>query len=160
MPATRRRAVATSVSGSVRITETASTPTATATTPTTTAQVRREPFTDQQLLAAWEEYIDKHPNEHVVISTMQLSKPVKVGDNHYSIAVDSVGQETFMNDNKAKWLNALRDSVKNDLLIIDITLSEAEPTHAILSPREIANDMAQRSPQFRQLVDDLGLQMA
>ena len=122
--------------------------------------VRREPFTDDQLAAAWQDYIKAHPSEHVIISAMQMATPVKIGDNQYSVAVANVMQQNFMNDSKHKWLSSLRDALRNDMLAIDVTVAESAPEPAILSPRELANDMAQRLPQFRALVDDFGLRLS
>ena len=82
----------------------------------------------------------------------QLNENVNGGENWFQ----KLKTKTFIAEQYVVTANGTTEAPTT----ADITVSEAEPTHAILSPREIANDMAQRSAPFRQLVDEMGLQMA
>ena len=110
----------------------------------TTASVRREAFTPEQLNAAWEDYVVKHPHEQVIAHTMSMAQPVRVDDTLYRIEVQSDGQKQFMEDSMGSLMPFLRDAVRNDMLAIEVTVSATTGEHRIWTPREIVEDMRKR----------------
>ena len=121
---------------------------------------RHEAFTAEQLQAAWQAYIDQHPNEHITVSTMRLARPARINDTLYQIEVESQGQVEHMEKTKGGWLNAMRDAVGNDMLAIDVKIGEKMSGHRILTPREVVNNIREHNPNFNKFIQDFQLSLA
>ncbi len=124
------------------------------------AMPRREPFTPQQLLEAWQRYIAEHPQEHVIVNTMRMAQPQRVGDTLYEIAVENQGQVEYMEANKSGWLNYMRNAVSNDMLAIDIRINQSATASRILTPREVVDDIKQHNPNFNKFLQEFQLGLA
>lgn len=119
--------------------------------------LRREPFTQESLLSAWNQFIADHPTQHVIISTMQVSQPKKINDTLYEISVDSEAQVEFFNAHKGEIIRYLRDRVNNDMLAIEVKITEGERAPRILSPQDIVADMVDRNPEIKKLIQTFHL---
>ena len=126
------------------------------------AQQRTEQFTADQLQAAWQRYIDEHPQERALVTTMSYSLP-QPGDNaeHYVMMVGSPTEQKNVEEHKTALMAFLCDSLKNDRLVLDVKVSE-EPidTPKILSPREVVEQIKQNNPNFIQFIKDFDLGLA
>ena len=122
--------------------------------------VRRVDFDEKQLLVAWQQYIDAHPHEQVIINTMLMATPQKVNDTLYEIYVENQGQVQFMESRKASIMQFLRDAVKNDMLAIDIKVNEGISEKRIWTPREVVDGLKQNNPKFTTFLKDFGLGLA
>ena len=121
--------------------------------------VRTAPFTPEQLAVAWQHYIDLHPGEMILLSAMCNSLPQKIDDNTYSIEVENKGQLETLSSNMTKLMQFLRDEVGNDMLALNITISEKGVSTMAKTDREIVEDMRNRNPQFAQMIHDFKLSM-
>lgn len=132
-----------------------------AASPAATAQ-RTQPFTTEQLSAAWHGYINEHPQERALCTTMSYALP-KPGDHaeHYVVTVGSPTEQKNVEEHKEALMKYLCDAVKNDRLSLDIVVSE-EPidTPKILSPREVVEQIKQHNPAFTQFLKDFDLGLA
>ena len=122
--------------------------------------VRREPFTQEQLLSAWKGYIKAHPNEQLVVTAMEASEPQRENDTLYYITVGSQAQLTFMEGSKTSIMDYLRSEVKNDMLALDIRLDETKPEKKIYTPREVVDEIKQHNPKFNSFIKDFNLGLA
>ena len=130
-------------------------------TATTAKQdVRLQPFTHQQLLDAWQQYINTHTHEQLIVSTMQMAKPEPVNDTLYEIHVTSQGQVEFFESNKAAIMTFLREQVGNDMLAIDVKLTEDNGEHRIWTPREVVENLKQHNTEFVKFLKDFQLGLA
>ena len=75
-------------------------------------------------MTAWKHYIDQNPGEIILLSAMRNSLPQKIDDNTYSIEVENKGQLETLSSNMTKLMQFLRDEVGNDMLALNITISE------------------------------------
>ena len=135
-----------------------------ASTPTSNASVpqRTQPFTAEQLLSAWQGYIDHHPQERALCTTMSYATP-QPGDNaeHYVMIVGSPAEQKYVEEHKAALLQFLCDTVQNDRLVLDVKVSETPiETPKILSPREVVEQIKQHNPNFTQFLKDFDLGLA
>lgn len=136
------------------------TPEAAPTDTPATSSVRREPFTADQLLKAWDKYIETHPHEQVIINTMIMSKPVQVDETTYELLVNSQAQLQFMNDNMSKIIAFMHDEMNNDMLTITVKESPVASERKIWTPREVVNNIRERNPKFTQFIKDFELGLA
>ena len=123
---------------------------------------RTQPFTDEQLQAAWQGYIDQHPQERALCTTMSYALPQPAGDaEHYVMIVGSPTEQKNVEEHKASLMRFLCDAVKNDRFTLDIKVSEVPiDTPKILSPREVVEKIKEHNPNFNQFLKDFDLGLA
>ncbi|MGN1245787.1 MAG: DNA polymerase III subunit gamma/tau [Muribaculaceae bacterium] len=129
----------------------------TATSPT---KRRNSPFTEQQMLAAWQRFITEHPHEKVIINTMRMSQPKRVNDTLYEIFVENQGQVEFFNTHRTEIIEYLRNAVSNDMLAINVNIRQGGPAPKIWSPREVVDDMCKQNDAVVTLIRDFELGLA
>jgi hypothetical protein len=88
---------------------------------------------------------------------MQVSQPKKINDTLYEISVDSEAQVEFFNAHKGEIIRYLRDRVNNDMLAIEVKITEGERAPRILSPQDIVADMVDRNPEIKKLIQTFHL---
>ena len=126
-------------------------------------QLRTRAFTADQLQTAWQAYIDQHPQERALCTTMSYALPKAEGDNaeHYVMTVASPTEQKNVEEHKEALLQFLSDAVKNDRLVLDVKVSDVPmDTPKILSPREVVEQIKQHNPNFTQFLKDFDLGLA
>ena len=126
-------------------------------------QLRTQAFTADQLQTAWQAYIDQHPQERALCTTMSYALPKAEGDNaeHYVMTVASPTEQKNVEEHKEALLQFLSDAVKNDRLVLDVKVSDVPmDTPKILSPREVVEQIKQHNPNFTQFLKDFDLGLA
>ena len=122
--------------------------------------VRREPFTAQQLQAAWQSYIDQNPHEKVITTSMRTAQLQAVSDTLYDVFVEGQAQIESIESNKLKIMTHLRNEVGNDMLALELKVRPTSDDHRILTPREVVEDIKQRRPDFVPFIKDFELGLA
>ncbi len=122
--------------------------------------VRNASFTSEQLVTAWQHFIQQNPKEIILLSAMSNSVPTKIDEGTYQIEVENNVQVEALSSNMNKLLQFLRDEVGNDMVSLDIKLSPKGVSTMAKTDREIVEDMRDRNPQFAQMIKDFKLSMA
>lgn len=92
---------------------------------------------------------------------MRAALPTRINDTLYEIQVENVGQVEFIKTRQTEIVEFLRQRLDNDMVAIDIKVSEVQGTNKkFWTSREIIEDMVQRNPQVRDMVQKLGLSLA
>jgi DNA polymerase-3 subunit gamma/tau len=123
---------------------------------------RTQPFTVEQLQNAWQNYIDQHPQERALVTTMSYALPKRGdSDEHYEMIVGSPTEQKHVEEHKEALLSFLSEELKNDRLTLDVKVSD-EPidTPKILSPREVVEQIKSHNPGFNQFLKDFELGLA
>ena len=123
---------------------------------------RTQPFTLEQLLAAWNGYMEDHPHERALVTTMSYAQPQRGdSDEHYVMVVGSPNEQKNVEEHKTELMRYLSDAVNNDGLTLDVKVSEVPiDTPKILSPREVVEQIKQNNPNFTQFLKDFDLGLA
>lgn len=123
---------------------------------------RTQPFTTEQLQAAWLAFIDQHPQERAMCTTMSYAVPQQGNaPDHYVITVGSANEQKNVEEHKAELMKFLSDTLNNDRLTLDIKVSDVPiDTPKILSPREVVEQIKQHNPKFTQFLKDFDLGLA
>lgn len=140
----------------------ASAPTSQQTAASAAAPQRVQPFTSEQLQSAWLGYIEQHPQERALCTTMSYATPQR-GDNdeHYVMVVGSPAEQKYVEEHKEALMQFLYDALKNDRLTLDVRVSEVPiNTPKILSPREVVEQIKEHNPRFTQFLKDFDLGLA
>ena len=120
---------------------------------------RREPFTAEQLAAAWQGYIASHPHDQLVINIMKGAIPKQIDAENYEVTVNDAQYE-FIGTSMSKILAYVRDAVKNDMLAIAVKLGKSGPAPKIWTDREIVDDLRKHHPEMDEVIKDWGLGLA
>lgn len=123
---------------------------------------RTQPFTVEQLQNAWQNYIDQHPQERALVTTMSYALPQRGdSDEHYEMIVGSPTEQKHVEEHKEALLSFLSEELKNDRLTLDVKVSvEPIDTPKILSPREVVEQIKSHNPGFNQFLKDFELGLA
>ena len=121
---------------------------------------RREAFTPEQLQQAWQGYIDQNPHEKVTISSMRTAQLRQVNETTYDVVVEGQAQAESFESSKTKIMKHLRDALHNDMIALDIKVSDSLEDHRIFTPREVVEDMKQRRPDFVPFIESFQLGLA
>ena len=126
------------------------------------APQRTQPFTADQLQVAWQNYIDQHPQERALCTTMSYAIP-QVGNDaeHYVVIVGSPAELKTVEEHREALMRFLGDALKNDRFVLDVKVSEVPiDTPKILSPREVVEQIKQHNSGFNQFLKDFELGLA
>lgn len=126
------------------------------------AQLRSTPFSADQLQEAWQNYIEQHPQERALATTMSYATP-QPGDNaeNYVMIVGSPAEQKNVEERKESLMKFLHDALQNDRFSLDIKVSDVPiDTPKILSPREVVEQIKQHNPNFTQFLKDFDLGLA
>ena len=123
---------------------------------------RTQAFTAEQLTAAWHAYIEEHPQERALVTTMSYAQPQRGdSDEHYVMIVGSPTEQKHVEEHKQAVVSFLCDALKNDRVSLDVKVSETPiDTPKILSPREVVEEIKQHNSGFNQFLKDFNLGLA
>ncbi len=123
-------------------------------------QRRTAPFDEQALLKAWQQFIDEHPREQIIINTMRCSLPRKINDTLYEIEVENQVQVESFNAHRMNIITYMRNHVGNDMLAIDIKLNPNIEKPKFWTPQEIVASIKESNPYFDKFITDFDLALA
>lgn len=118
---------------------------------------RSQTYTQEQLNATWQQYINSHPTEHIVINTMRASFPAKVADHTYKVMVENDMQLNTMTQSTPTLLKYLHDTLENDYIEITYEVNKGEASPHTWNERQVLHHMLENNPALRSFVDDLKL---
>lgn len=124
-----------------------------------TGTVRNGAYTDEQLLAAWRRFIADNPHEHILINTMRVSQPVRVGDNTYSVTVENEVQRELMEQSLPAIKRTISDAVANDNVTFQVMLNTGESAPYTWNEREVLAHMVESNPLLQEFINDLKLKL-
>lgn len=117
-------------------------------------------FSENDLIAAWDEFSGNLKKERLLKNTMMMYKPKMVSDVVFEVEVNSELNKEYLNSNGEMILSFLREKVKNDDLSMTITISKDNVIKKPLTSREIFDDMTNSNPTLQKLSDEFGLEIS
>lgn len=131
--------------------------------PAAVRELRTEAFTVEQLHSAWQDYIDQHPQEKALLTTMSYALPQPDGESgeRFVMVVASPTEQKNVEEHREALMTFLCDALSNDRLTLDVKVSDVPiDTPKILSPREVVESIKQHNPHFNQFLKDFDLGLA
>ncbi|MDE5904438.1 DNA polymerase III subunit gamma/tau [Duncaniella sp.] len=123
----------------------------------TTAPKRNEPYTREQLNKAWQNFMQAHPTEHILINTMRASFPAPQEGHTYKIMVENEMQRQTVEQAFPALLQAVRNDLSNDHFSLTVEINQGAASPHTWNEREVLNHMVENIPALRGFIDDLGL---
>ncbi len=124
------------------------------------AQQRTKPFSDDDLMDAWNNYIQAHPTEHILINTMRAAPPVLVTRTHFTMQVQNQMQLDLIEANRADILRKLHDALSNDLITFEISVNNTSSPRHTLNDRELLAQLREEYPSLNSLIDTFKLRLS
>ena len=124
------------------------------------APQRNQPFSDEELIAAWNTYISTHPQAHILINTMRTATPVLTSRTRFNITVQNQIQLELMEANRSDIMACIRDALANDEVDYDIVLNTAASPRHTLTDNELLEKMKSEAPILNKLIEDFRLHLA
>lgn len=144
---------------STRRVDTAATASHADTVTTATGRNRSEPFTDEQVNAAWDAFAAARPTERILINTMRACRPRRTGDHTYDVALENDIQTAEFRNSMPALLAHIRDAIANDSFDITLSINTSGPAPTIWNDREILAHITSVSPEIVKLIDKFNLKL-
>lgn len=120
----------------------------------------KKPFTDADLQERWQNYIDTHTSEQLLINTMRTAKPERIADRIYEIVVESEIQVELMTESMPGLIDELRKALDNDDFIIKVRANNGASSPITWNEREVLADISSRHPELQDFITKLGLTLS
>ena len=118
-------------------------------------KVMNEPFTEQQLREAWNQYADQRRKYQAEFQ--MLSQPYTINDKQIVVNLLSSVHETMLNNIKIELAGFLREKLRNSYIQVTGQLTESDDKKIIYTNRDKFDYLADKNPILKELKDRLGL---
>lgn len=119
---------------------------------------RNSAFTPDELLKAWQEFIARHPSEHILINAMRVGIPAAGADaTHFTITVENDIIADVITRNMAAIKESLGNALQNDYIAFDIKIDSSAASTMTWNEREVLAEMMNNTPVLRKFVKELKL---
>lgn len=126
---------------------------------TSTLETHHEPVTEQSLATAWQEFMDAHPDLHILISAMRTSVPVSTGEDTFTCTVSHPAQAQAFDSAMPKLMQFLRERLRNDKIVINVVTDTSREPDRTLPPKEFLKKAVEANPQLGLLLDTLDAEL-
>ena len=124
-----------------------------------------EPLTIQKLREVWQQYLSKleEQQKHSAVSTFKIAKPQIEADNFFTVTVNAITQQKFIEQERTLLLDHIQMSFNNRSISFKILIEEGEqeklPAHLTMNSREKFERIAEQYPLIRELKDKLKMEL-
>lgn len=120
---------------------------------------RDSSFTESELEAAWNVYIEKNPDQRILVSAMRGNPPRNIDGKQFKVTVQHPAQlqafETVMTD----LVEYLRNSLKNDFIQLQVGLSEIPTTNNTMNPKEFLKLVVEENEELARFLKATGAEL-
>ena len=122
-------------------------------------EMRRKPFTEEQLVASWLKYANSIPDEVALFNTMQSHKPTLKGEIICKIDVESNIQQSLILVTKDALLKFMQNDLENDYIDLETEIKISNERRVSYNTGEILTAMQEDNPYLAKAVDTLNLEI-
>jgi hypothetical protein len=121
----------------------------------TTEKLLDEPFTEQELREAWNQYAEQRRKYQAEFQ--MLSQPYQLDGRVIVVNLLSPVHETMLNNIKIELSGFLREKLKNSHIQVRGQLTESDDKKIIYTNRDKFDYLADKNPILKEMKDRLGL---
>lgn len=118
---------------------------------------RTEPFTPDDLVRAWRDFIDSNAPEHLLVNAMRAAIPKPAHDNVYNVTQSEV-HIALIRDNLERLTAYLRNALNNDSVGLELAVV-SEDSPLAWNDREFVNHLIADDPAMNEFIDILKLSL-
>ncbi len=123
-------------------------------------QRRTSAFTTEDLIKSWNDFIDAHPTEHLLINAMRIAKPERSEGNRFVLTVESEAIRDSLNPALPDLHKYLRNKMLNDSITLEVVLNKGLTSVTSMTDSEAFAIMREHNPYINELVDKLKLTLS
>jgi DNA polymerase-3 subunit gamma/tau len=117
-------------------------------------------LSEEELIAAWNEYAATLTEEKLLKNTMTLYLPRLIGDELFEVEVNTELNRQYLTDNSLSIISYLREKLDNGGITMSIRIAEGNAIRKALTSREIFDEMTKQNPSLQKLSDEFGLELS
>lgn len=112
-------------------------------------------YTDDDITAAWDKFIDLNPGEHLLINAMRMARPVRLSGDTFSVAQSKI-HLGYIHEGMPRIRRFVRDKVMNDS--VEFVLNEvSEDSPLAWNDRELVRHIVENNPAVGEFINALKL---
>lgn len=119
--------------------------------------VRTSPYTPDDLVRAWKDFIEANAPEHLLVNAMRAAIPKPAHDNVYAVTQSEV-HIALIRDNLDRLVAYLRNALDNDSVELELAVV-SEDSPLAWNDREFVNHLIADSPAMNEFIDILKLSL-
>jgi DNA polymerase-3 subunit gamma/tau len=110
----------------------------------------KEPFTHDDLMVLWKEYIQKTKEENKInfYTILTTNEPVLTKPHEITVHITNMAQESILQNELVEFLNFLRTRLKNFEVGIVTKKVESKIENRLYTPKEIYHYMIEKNPKL------------
>lgn len=106
---------------------------------------QRNKVTPEHFIEAWNEYIAKNPDKHLLVSSMAKSLPIQVTEEEYKVIVEHPAIRQAFESEMGNLMEYLRSRLQNDSLTLKVEIDETKEVLKQLPPQEMLKMMIENN---------------
>lgn len=120
---------------------------------------KRNEFTDQQFVDAWNEYILSVPEQKILVSAMRTATPKRRDNMEFDVMVDHPAQVQAFELAMPKLLRFIRERLGNDFLSIKVIVNPEKEIVKYLTPQEFLKKTVETNPRLGKFLQDMEIEL-
>lgn len=120
---------------------------------------RRNAVTLEALTKAWEDFIIKNPDKHILISAMRKASPSQKDAETFRVLVDHPALRQAFESEMADLIGYLRDALSNDFISLEVEIDTSAKVVKQIAPQELLKEMIRQNPSLGDFIGTLDAEL-
>jgi len=120
---------------------------------------KKENFSDEDFMRAWNEYILSVPDQKILVSAMRNARPQRRDNLEFDVLVDHPAQQQAFELSMPKLLRFMRERLRNDFLSIKTTINPEKEIVKYLPPQEFLKKTANENPALGNFLREIEIEI-
>lgn len=115
----------------------------------------QNPVSDDAFLNAWQEYMAKNMEKHILISAMRKTKPERISDSTFKVTVDHPALRQAFDSKMSSLIDFLRGKLHNDHLTLIVEIDANSPEFKGISQQDLLKEIIENNPLLADFIADI-----
>lgn len=120
---------------------------------------KKEDFSDQEFLRAWNDYIVSVPDQKILVSAMRNAIPTRRDNLEFDVLVDHPAQQQAFELAMPKLLRFLRERLRNDFLSVKAIINPEKEIVKFLSPQDFLKKAVSDNAQLGEFLREIEIEI-
>lgn len=120
---------------------------------------RNNPYSGTQFEAAWNEFIDRNPDQRILVAAMRGNVPKEKEKNDFEVTVQHPAQQQAFESSMGNLVEYLRNSLKNDFIKLKVTLSEQPTETQTMNPKDFLKLVLEENSELARFFKETGAEL-
>lgn len=123
-----------------------------------TPEIHDADFTDEQFQQAWRDFIEQHPESHILINAMRTARLEGSGTRR-KVVTDAAMGVKILSDDMPRILAHLRGALNNSSVEIEIECVEGENSPRMWTSNQVLEHWLRTKPDLRDFIEEYKLRL-